>query len=165
MNLNKRRRREFKTDYKKRLRLLKGNYLRFVVRKTNKYLILQIVDSIKAQDKILFSSTTKELLKFDWPEEKKSSLKSLSAAYLTGLLLGKKIINLKKELILDSGLIPNTKASRVYSAVKGLVDSRIKIKHNNKIFPNEDQISGKYMKEDFSSEFKKIKEKIIKNDA
>jgi ribosomal protein L18 len=41
--LNKKRRLENKTNYTKRLILLKGGYLRLVVRKTNKYLILQII--------------------------------------------------------------------------------------------------------------------------
>ena len=88
--LDKRRRREGKTNYRKRLSLLKSESPRLVVRKTNKYIILQIVESEKAQDKVIFTVSTKELLKHGWPEEKKGSLKSLGAAYLAGLLIGKK---------------------------------------------------------------------------
>jgi large subunit ribosomal protein L18 len=156
MKLNKRRRLESKTNYKKRLMLLKGNYLRLVVRKTNKYITLQIVESEDAKDKVLYSVSTKNLLKYKWPEEKAGSLKSLSAAYLAGLLLGKKSKELKQEVILDSGLIPNTKGSRVYAAVKGASDSGIAVKYNEKAMPNEEKIKNKY---EF---FEKVKGEINK---
>lgn len=144
MKLNKRRRLESKTNYKKRLALLKGNYLRLVVRKTNKYITLQIVKSENAKDKVLYSVSTKNLLKHKWPEDKAGSLKSLSAAYLAGLLLGKKSKELKQEIILDSGLIPNTKGSRVYAAVKGVADSGIAVRYDKKAMPNEEKIKNKY---------------------
>jgi large subunit ribosomal protein L18 len=154
MKLNKKRRLEGKTNYKKRLILLKGDYLRLVVRKTNKYITLQIVKSEDAKDKVLYSASTKNLLKYKWPIEKTGSLKSLSAAYLAGLLLGKKARELKQEIILDSGLIPNTKGSRVYAAVKGISDSGIAIKYDEKAMPNEEKIKNKY---EF---FEKVKESI-----
>jgi len=154
MKLNKRRRIEGKTNYSKRLILLKGNYLRLVVRKTNKYVTLQIVNSRDAKDKVLYSISTKNLLKYNWPEDKAGSLKSLGAAYLAGLLLGKKAKELKQEVILDSGLIPNTKGSRVYAAVKGVSDSGIAIKYNKKTLPDEEKIKNKY---EF---FDKVKESI-----
>jgi len=160
MKLDKRRRREGKTNYHKRLLLLRGETLRLVIRKTNKYMILQIVDSHNAQDEILYYVNTKELLKQGWPEDKKGSLKSLSAAYLGGFLLGKKAKDLKKEIILDIGLNPNTKGSRVYAAVKGVSDSGIKINYGMKVMPSEDSIQGKNMKKDFSEVFNKIKGSI-----
>jgi len=153
------RRRRNKTNYTKRLILLKGNLPRLVIRKTNKYIILQIIESKKAQDKIIYSINTKELLKKGWPKELKGSLKSLPAAYLGGLLLGAKAKNLKEKIILDSGLIPNTKGSKVYAAVKGVSDSGIKIKYNEKVMPSQERIegaNGKISKEIFN----KIKEKI-----
>jgi len=154
--LDKRRRQECKTNYNKRLILLKGNKLRLVVRKTNKYIILQIVDSLNAQDKVLYSANTLELLKKGWPEEKKGSLKNLSAAYLGGMLLGNKAKEIKKEVILDSGLIPSTKGSRVYAAVKGVSDSGIKINFDEKIMFDEDKIAEKIGKDVFD----KVKESL-----
>ena len=53
--IDKRRRREHKTNYTKRLILLKGKVPRLVVRKTNKYIILQIIESSHAQDKVSYS--------------------------------------------------------------------------------------------------------------
>jgi large subunit ribosomal protein L18 len=161
MKIDKKRRREGKTNYKKRLELLKSDSNRFIVRKTNKYLIMQIIESNKAQDKVIYSVNTKELIKKGWPENKKNSLKSISAAYLGGLLLGEKAKGkLKGIIILDSGLIPSTKGSRIYSAVKGLSDSGIEINFDKKILPEERRIQGKHMKEDFSEQFIKIKNKI-----
>ena len=156
MKLNKRRRLESKTNYKKRLMLLKGNYLRLVVRKTNRYITLQIVESENAKDKVLYATDTKKLLKYGWPEDKTGSLKSLSAAYLAGFLLGKKSKELKQTIILDSGLIPNTKGSRVYAAVKGVSDSGIDIRYDEKAMPKKERIETKY---EF---FEKIKKEINK---
>src|SRR3989344_3481143 len=157
MKLDKRRRRECKTNYCRRLFLLKGNSPRLVIRKTNRYIIMQIIKSKNAKDNVLYSFNTRELLKHGWPEKKKGSLKSLSAAYFGGLLLGEKAKELKERIILDIGLIPNTKGSRAYAAVKGISDAGIEIKYDDKIMPLEDRINGKHMKENFSEMFKKIK--------
>src|SRR3989344_7378531 len=140
----KRRRRENKTNYSKRLKLLKGRHIRFVVRKSNKYIVLQIIKSIRAQDNVLVSVSTKDLLKYGWPSEKTGSLKSLGASYLGGLLLGKKVQGkIKGRVILDSGLIPNTKGSRVYAAVKGLKDSGIDINISEEVVPLMEKIEKK----------------------
>jgi len=152
--LDKRRRRENKTNYTKRLILLKGNFPRLVVRKTNKYIILQIIESSHALDKVTYTVNTKDLLKHGWPEDRKGSLKSIPAGYLGGLLLGKKAKELKQEVILDSGLIPNTPGSRVYAAVKGIADAGIKIRFNEEVLPPEEKIRGE------NSKVKDIFEKV-----
>src|SRR3989338_66668 len=100
----KRRRAEQKTDYKARLLFLKSGKPRLVVRKTNRYIIAQVVESSIAQDKVLFGVTSKDLLSKGWPKEKSGSLKSLPAAYLTGLMLGKMAKGKVKETILDIGM-------------------------------------------------------------
>lgn len=138
--ISKRRRREGKTNYHKRLILLKSETPRLVVRKTNKYIIMQVIESNKAQDKVLHTVSTKDLLNLGWPEEKKGSLKSLTASYLGGLLIGKKALINNKEVILDSGLIPSTKGSRVYAVVKGVIDSGLNIPHDDKVLPDEEKI-------------------------
>jgi len=68
MKVGKRRRREAKTDYAKRIRLLKSNSPRLVFRKTNKYLIAQYIVSKEAKDEIKLGGNSKELLKFGWPK-------------------------------------------------------------------------------------------------
>jgi len=158
--IDKRRRNECKTNYKKRLILLKGNFPRLVIRKTNKYIILQVIESSQALDQVIYNANTKELLKSGWPIDRKGSLKSITASYLGGLLLGKRIKGLKKEIILDSGLIPNTSGSRVYAAVKGVADTGIKIKFNKDVFPSEEKIKGENTK--VKDIFEKVKGEILK---
>ena len=149
--LNKKRRIESRTNYAKRLKLLKSNSPRLVVRKTNKYIILQIIKSENAQDKIVSSVNTKELLNHGWPADKSGSLKNLSAGYLGGFLIAKKTKEKFDRIILDSGLIPNTKGSRIYAVVKGAVDGGLNIPYDNKIIPDEKMIN----KYDFLDKIKK----------
>lgn len=154
-----RRRRENKTDYKARLTLLKSGLPRIVVRKTNQYVILQLVESREAQDHILCAVNSKELLKYGWPASSKGSLKSAPAAYLTGYAFGCKIKKMNvKNVILDIGLAMSTKGSRIYAAVKGLIDSGVEVPCSEDILPKEDRISGKHMKNVIPLD--KIKENI-----
>lgn len=165
MRTIKRRRREGKTDYKARLKLLESSLPRIVIRKTNKYTIAQYVKSKEAQDKVIIGATSKELLKYSWKKEREGSLKSLPACYLTGLLLGKKIIQIEKKeknvkAILDIGLARNVKKSRIYTVLKGLIDGGIEIKHKKDVFPDDKRIKGEHLKNKI--DFEKIKENILK---
>ena len=87
----KKRRKEAKTDYSRRLKLLKSGKSRLTIRITNRYLIAQYVTSKESQDRVTFGITSKILIKYGWPENTKGSLKSIPAAYLTGYLTGRKI--------------------------------------------------------------------------
>lgn len=157
----KKRRKERKTDYLKRLNLLKSGKPRIIFRKTNNLVIAQYVSSDETRDKIEIGVTSKNLLNFGWPKEMRGSLKSLSASYLVGFLIGKKIVNEKKEIpVVDLGMIRNVHGSRIYAFLKGLVDAGVKVKHDEKVFPKEERLQGKHMKNDFSKIFNEIKSKI-----
>jgi large subunit ribosomal protein L18 len=163
MKISKRRRTEGKTDYSKRLKLLKSESPRVIFRKTNKYIIAQYVISEEAQDKIIIGITSKNLKKYGWPEEFEGSLKSITASYLTGFLIGKEIIKKKLEKpIIDFGMIRTLSKSKAFAFLKGIIDAGIKINCPEKDFPEEDRIQGKSMKKDFSKTFKEIKSKIEK---
>lgn len=151
-----------KTDYKLRLTLLKSPFPRIVVRKTNRYVIVQYIKSKEAQDKIVLGVTSKELLKYGWKKEDAGSLKSLPACYFSGLLLGKKIKTLEKnhKAIIDIGLARNIKKSRICAVVMGLVDSNIDINYKKDIFPNEKRKQGEHLKNKI--DFEKIKKNILK---
>ena len=152
--LVKRRRAEGKTDYRKRLVLLTGQATRLVVRKSNRYIILQLIESKHAQDKVIFTMSTQSLLDNGWPQEKAGSLKSISAAYLAGFALGKKMhAQIKGRVILDSGLIPTSKGSRVYAAVQGAVDGGLSIPFSKEVAPPQEKIE----RVEF---FKKVKTQI-----
>ena len=136
----KRRRRERKTDYKSRLALLKSGKPRLVVRKTNRYIIAQIVETNLAQDKVVYGVTSKQLLSQNWPKDKMGSLKSLPAAYQTGYLLGEKMKDKVNEVIFDFGMHRNIHKSRLYAVLKGAVDAGLKIPHNEEILPTEEKL-------------------------
>merc|ERR1719352_1568812 len=90
-----RRRREGKTDYGARRKLLlqdKNKYnspkYRLVVRFSNRYVYCQIVYAEMIGDKILAQACSKELPKFGL----KCGLKNFAAAYCTGLLLARRTL-------------------------------------------------------------------------
>jgi large subunit ribosomal protein L18 len=153
-----RRRREGKTDFKARKNLLMSGKARLVIRKTNKYLIAQIIKSDAAQDSVKIGVNSKKLTEMGW----KGSFKNIPSAYLTGLLLGKKSIDAGiKEAILDMGLQRSTKGSKIYAVLKGCIDAGLSIAHSDEILPSEDRISGKHINEKITSEFEKLKKKIL----
>ncbi len=157
----KKRKKEHKTDYLKRINLLKSGIPRIVFRKTNKYVISQYVESKEARDKILIGLNSKELLKYGWPKEATGSLKSLSASYLTGYLMGKNILKQKlKQPILDIGMIRSLYKNKIYAFLKGLIDSGIEINCKEEAFPDESRIKGTHMKNKIP--FDKIKSNIDK---
>ena len=154
------RRKQCKTDYKKRIELLKSGKPRVVFRKSNKYFVSQYVESNQAQDKIILGVNSKNLLTKGWPEKAKGSLKSLSAAYLTGYLIGKQIIRKKLETpVCDFGMVRMLHGSKVFAFLKGMIDAGVKIKCE-KGFPDEERIKGRDMKEKI--DFQKIKSEIDK---
>lgn len=161
-NVQFRRKRDQKTDYNKRLRVLKSQEKRFVVRISNSLVRAQIIDYKKDGDLSLLFITSKELKKFGWNH----SLKNTSAVYLTGLLTGvlAKEKGIKK-VIFDTGLKNHRSKSKIYAALKGIVDSGIECPHDPKAFPLEDRIEGKpvesYLKNNLSKDFLEVKQKII----
>jgi len=163
MKTLKRRRREHKTDYSKRLKLLKSELPRIVFRKTNKYLIAQYIISEETKDKIEIGITSKILINYGWPKNFEGSLKSIPASYLTGLLIGKKIIKENKEPpITDFGMLKVLPKSKIYAFLKGLIDAEVKIKYKEENFPNEKRIIGEHLKNNFSNIFNEIKLSIEK---
>ena len=146
----KRRRRENKTDYKLRKNLLKSGLPRIVVRRTNKYYIVQAIESNEAQDKVLSTITSKELLKNGWDKKYGGSLKSIPAGYLTGKLLAKKLGGGK--YIVDIGMTRPLKGSRIFAVVNGLIDGGLEISADKKVFPSEGRLSGEHL----NPELKKV---------
>ena len=141
-----RRKRNGRTDYKKRLALLKSGLPRLVVRKSNKNIQLQIIQYLPDGDKVLATVRATELVK----EGYKGNTGNIPAAYLTGLLLAKKA-NIKDDLIVDIGLQKHQKGSRLYAAVKGAVDGGLKVRVKDDIFPPEARLNGEHLSSDKST--------------
>jgi len=154
-----RRRREAKTDYRRRLSLLKSRKTRIVVRKSLKNTKIQFVNYSEKGDKVLSSTVSNELVhKYNW----KFSTSSTSAAYLTGLLAGKKAVDKGiKEGVLDIGRYAPVTGSKVFAALKGVQDAGVKCKCDEEKLPSEDRIYGKHINEEITPVVNTIKEKII----
>lgn len=158
MKTVKKRRRQHKTDYGKRLKLLKGGKPRLVFRRTNKYIIVQYIESEEAKDKIIFGVNSKDLLKYGWPENTKGSLKSITASYLIGYLIGKQIKGKKLEQpIVDFGMLRMIQKGKQYAFLKGLIEAGIDVKCPEEAFPDEERIKGKHMKNKIDAEAIKLK--------
>ena len=139
-----RRRRKGLTDYKQRLRLLKSGKLRFVVRRTINNVTCQIVEYSQDGDKTLVSVNSKDVAKLGW----KGNPGNLPGAYLVGLLCGQMAGKKKvKDAVLDTGLYVSTPGSRIYSALKGVVDAGIQIPHSEEIFPKNERLNGTHVAE------------------
>jgi|SRR3989344_2260491 len=147
-----RRKMEGKTDYKKRLLLLKSRKPRLVIRKSLRNIQLQMISYGKDGDKVIVSSHSNQLKKFGW----KYHNGNLSAAYLTGLIFGLKAKSKNiKEAVLDIGLYRSIKGSVLFAALKGAIESGLAIPHSKEILPDEKRIENK-------DGFKEVKEKILK---
>ncbi len=157
-----RRRREGKTNYKKRLNLLKSNMHRLVVRKTNNYIIAQLVEFNPEGDRTVVHVNSRDLEKFGW----KAGKKNLPAAYLTGLLAGVKAKKLKiDKAILDIGFAIPKRKGWWASALKGALDAGLKMPAGEKALPSDERTSGKHIelfaKKPVTKTFEETKQKIM----
>lgn len=134
-----RRRREGVTNYYKRRRLILSGKPRLVVRKTNRYIIAQIVKAEPQGDVTLVAAHSGELRKYGW----KGGTKNTPAAYLIGLLIGFKALKSGiTEAILDIGLHSSTPGARVFAVAKGAIDAGLKIPMGEEIPPSDERIRG-----------------------
>jgi len=157
------RRRECKTDYAARKRLIlqdKNKYktpkYRFVVRRTHRDIICQVFSSDLTHDVCVQSAYAHELRRYGLT----IGLTNYAAAYCTGLLLARRV-NEKYKLdyegqvkvdgddfkvepggerapfkaLLDVGLARTTTGARVFGALKGATDGGLNVPHNAKRFP------------------------------
>jgi len=164
-----RRRREGKTDYQARKRLVvqdKNKFntpkYRMVVRCTNKDIICQIVHSKITGDITLCAAYSHELPKY----EVEVGLTNYPACYCTGLLCARRLLKklgmdedytgqdevdgemyeVEQEgdkrpftCVLDVGLTRTTTGAKVFGALKGAVDGGLLIPHSEKRFPGYDR--------------------------
>ncbi|MBD3387702.1 MAG: 50S ribosomal protein L18 [Candidatus Altiarchaeales archaeon] len=161
-----RRKRQQKTDYKRRLNLLKSETTRFVVRPTNKNTIAQLIEYSEDGDKVVAQANSGELKKMGWAH----STSNTPAAYLSGLLCGVRGREKGVEkAVLDTGLYPMIRGSRIYAALKGLIDSGVESGADEVIFPAEDRIRGKVIaayverSKNIEADFDKVKASILKS--
>lgn len=169
-----RRRREGKTDYQARKRLVvqdKNKFntpkYRLVVRCTNKDIICQIVHAKITGDVCITAAYSHELPKYDV----EVGLTNYAACYCTGLLAARRLLKklgldedytgqeevdgemyeVEQEgekrpftCVLDVGLTRTTTGAKVFGALKGAVDGGLLIPHSEKRFPGYDREAKEY---------------------
>lgn len=147
-----RRRREGKTDYAKRLALLKSGKPRLVVRKTNKYVLAQIIEFGEKGDKTIASASSRSLKKFGF-----GGACNAASAFLTGVLVGKSALAKGvKEVVLDIGLNQPSKGATVFAVQLGAVEAGLKSNFSQEKMPSADRMKGKD-----ASAFEAAKKKIL----
>ena len=149
------RRREKKTDYKKRLGMLKSGSVRLVVRRTINNIHIQAVEYAETGDKTMVEVSAKNLNAYGW----KGHPANLPAAYLTGYLAGLRCIKKGiKKAILDIGLQTSVKENAVYAAVAGAIEAGMELPVNKGILPSKGRISGMHIAE-YAKKIKEDKER------
>lgn len=154
-----RRRREGKTDYRQRLRLLKSGEPRIVVRKSLRNIRIQFITYEEHGDTVIAEAKGSDLSKiYGWTH----ATSSTPVAYLTGLLAGKRA----KEAGIQSGVLDigrqmPVKGAKVFAALKGVIDAGISCPHSETKLPSEDRLDGKHIDEKLATEVAKIKKQIV----
>jgi large subunit ribosomal protein L18 len=139
-----RRRREVRTDYHQRLRLLKSGKPRLVARKSNKHATAQLIVPGTQGDETLASATSEDLADFGW----EAPTGNLPAAYLTGLLAGKRALDAGvEEAVLDIGLNTATPGSKVFAVQEGAIDAGLDIPHNDDVLAEWPRNRGEHIAE------------------
>jgi large subunit ribosomal protein L18 len=153
-----RRRREGKTDYRRRLSLLKGNTTRLVVRRTGTRTIVQFVDFDSKGDKVLAAATSAELKKYGW----QSAHANTPSSYLAGLLAAKRAVKAGvAEAVLDVGLAKPVKGGGLFAALKGALDGGVDIPHSDEVIPAETRLNGSHIDKALQGPFEQAKKQIL----
>lgn len=155
-----RRRKAGLTDYRRRLKLLRGQKPRVVVRVSNTRTTCQLVTWAADGDLVSVSVTGSDLVKkYGWPSNR--SLKSVPASYLVGFAMGKAAVaSGAEEAVLDIGLAANTRGGRVYAALKGMSDAGLEIPHSEDVYPEDDRLNGAHIDEGIAAEVETTKNTI-----
>ena len=138
----RKRRRESRTNYYKRYRMIiSGQKVRAVVRKTLNNVIVQIIEFNAYGDKTLVAAYSRELHKYGWL----GSLRNTSSAYLTGFLAGLRArAKGIKYAIPDIGLHISVRGSLIYAAIKGLREAGVEVPVSEEVLPSDERVKGKY---------------------
>ncbi|WP_226039039.1 50S ribosomal protein L18 [Natrinema sp. DC36] len=139
-----RRRREVRTDYHQRLRLLKSGKPRLVARKSNKHTTAQLITPGPQGDETLASAHSSDLAEYGWD----APTSNISAAYLTGLLAGKRAVDAGlEEAVLDIGLNTATPGNKVFAVQEGAIDAGLEIPHNDSVLADWSRTRGEHIAE------------------
>jgi large subunit ribosomal protein L18 len=137
-----RRRREARTDYHQRLRLLKSGKPRLVARKSNQAVTAQLITRGTGGDETIASARSTELDEYGW----EAPTGNLPAAYLTGVLAGLRAVEAGlEEAVLDIGLNSPTPGSKVFAVQEGAIDAGLEVPHNDSVLADWSRTRGEHI--------------------
>ncbi|MHB9285528.1 50S ribosomal protein L18 [Halobacteriales archaeon Cl-PHB] len=137
-----RRRREARTDYHQRLRLLKSGKPRLVARPSNKHVRAQLIVTGPQGDQTRAAAHSSDLADYGW----EAPTGNLPAAYLTGVLAGRRALeNGLEEAVLDIGLNSPTPGSKVFAVQEGAIDAGLEIPHNDDVLADWERTRGEHI--------------------
>ena len=139
-----RRRREVRTDYHQRLRLLKSGKPRLVARVSNKHVRAQLATPGPHGDEIHAAASSEDLSEYGW----EAPTGNLPSAYLTGYLAGLRAVDAGlDEAVLDLGLNTATPGSRVFAVQEGAIDAGLDIPHSESVLADWSRNRGEHIAE------------------
>jgi len=139
-----RRRREVRTDYHQRLRLLKSGKPRLVARVSNQHARAQLVTLGSDGDETIAKAMSADLEDYGW----EAPTGNLPAAYLTGLLAGSRAVDAGlTEAVLDIGLNSATPGAKVFAIQEGAIDAGLSVPHNDAVFADWERTRGDHIAE------------------
>jgi large subunit ribosomal protein L18 len=139
-----RRRREVRTDYHQRLRLLKSGKPRLVARQSNRHVRAQLITTSPQGDETLASAHSSDLAEYGW----EAPTGNLPSAYLTGLLAGKRALESGvEEAVLDIGLYTATPGSTLFAVQEGAIDAGLEIPHSDSVLADWSRTRGEHIAE------------------
>ncbi len=151
------RRREGKTDYRQKLKLLKSGKVRAVVRPSNNHTRVQFIRYDRDGDKVEASGSTKQIMNMGW----EGHGSNIPSAYLSGYLAGKRALDEGiDEAVLDVGLNHPEEGGRLFSALQGMLDSGVSVPHDSDVLPDEERIRGEHIDEQTTENFEEVKSKL-----
>jgi large subunit ribosomal protein L18 len=137
-----RRRREGKTDYGARIKLIDYEKSRLVVRISNAQATVQVIDYTPEGDVTVASAVGKQLSNYGYL----GNAGNITGVYLTGYLCAKRALAAGVDYaILDIGLRSPIKGSKIFAALKGAVDAGLEVPHGDFIFPEDERIRGEHI--------------------
>jgi large subunit ribosomal protein L18 len=137
-----RRRREGKTDYHARRRMVSSGRPRLVIRITDTRVIVQIMQALPQGDRTIAAADSRQLTALGWH----GGAKNLPAAYLTGYLTARQAVQAGvSSAVTDLGLIQPIKGSRVFGAIKGAIDAGLQVPCTKEMLPEEKRIRGDHI--------------------
>jgi large subunit ribosomal protein L18 len=137
-----RRRREVRTDYGQRLRLLKSGKPRLVARVSNRHVRAQLVTPGPDGDQTHAAATSADLAEYGW----EAPTGNLPSAYLTGLLAGGRALAAGvEEAVLDIGLNTATPGNKVFAVQEGAIDAGVEIPHNEAVLADWSRNRGEHI--------------------